>query len=276
MRLASLDGVPVARAEGERGPWRSLAGLVGSRGGSGPGLDAVIESWAQLGPTIVAELDDQTPVEAAGVWGPPLSRPGKIVGAPVNYLDHGAEMAMTHTVEELGFFLKAPSSVIGPGGSVVLPDPTVRTDQEAELAVVISRRARRVSPELALSHVLGYTCLLDITQRGSQERSMRKSYDTFTPMGPWITTTDEIPDPGVLSLRCWVDGLLRQDATTADLIVGVPELVARISAVMTLEPGDVIATGTPAGVGPLAPGQRVAVEIQGLGRLEVDVTGAGQ
>ncbi|MFC7550773.1 fumarylacetoacetate hydrolase family protein [Plantactinospora sp. GCM10030261] len=205
---------------------------------------------------------------------PPLPRPGKILGAPVNYRDHQTEMAAPATISDLGLFLKAPSSVLGPGGAVALPYSDLRTDQEAELAVVIGREARDVPAERALDHVAGYSCLLDITVRSTEDRSTRKSFDTFTPLGPWLTTPDEVGDPGALDLRCWVGGTLRQSASTAGLIFGVPELVAYASSVMTLWPGDVIATGTPAGVGPIRDGDRIAVEIQRVGRLEVTVTAA--
>jgi 2-keto-4-pentenoate hydratase/2-oxohepta-3-ene-1,7-dioic acid hydratase in catechol pathway len=206
--------------------------------------------------------------------GAPLPRPGKIVGAPVNYVDHQHEMREPTTVAELGVFLKAQTSVLAPGGSILLPYTDKRTDQEAELGVVIGRAARNVSREQALEHVFGYTCALDITVRSGEDRSTRKSFDTFTPLGPWITTADGVGDPATLRLRGWVNGELRQDASTADMIFGVPELIAYASSVMTLLPGDVIVTGTPAGVGPLADGDHVVVEIDRVGRLEVEVSGA--
>ncbi|MFF9342639.1 fumarylacetoacetate hydrolase family protein [Streptomyces sp. NPDC014773] len=204
----------------------------------------------------------------------PLPRPGKIIGAPVNYLDHKAEMDYPTSIADLGVFLKATSSVIGPGQDVVLPYSDVRTDQEGELAVVIGRTASHVSADEALDHVFGYTCLLDITVRSGEDRSTRKSFDTFTPLGPWVVTADEIPDPDRLDLRCDVAGETRQSTNTAHLIFGVRELVAYASSVMTLYPGDVIATGTPAGVGPLSDGDRVVVEIEKVGRLEVGVDGS--
>ncbi|MFH8759243.1 fumarylacetoacetate hydrolase family protein [Streptomyces atroolivaceus] len=201
----------------------------------------------------------------------PLPRPGKVVGAPVNYLDHKAEMAYTTSVADLGVFLKANSSVIGPGQDIVLPYTDKRTDQEGELGVVIGRTASHVDAKDALDHVFGYTCVLDITVRSGEDRSTRKSFDTFTPIGPWIVTADEIPDPDSLDLRCDVGGATRQRTNTADLIFGVAELIAYTSSVMTLHPGDVIATGTPAGVGPLSHGDRVVLEIDRVGRLEVGV-----
>ncbi|MFJ9055151.1 fumarylacetoacetate hydrolase family protein [Streptomyces sp. NPDC102409] len=204
----------------------------------------------------------------------PLPRPGKVVGAPVNYLDHKAEMAYTTSVADLGVFLKANSSVIGPGQDIVLPYTDKRTDQEGELGVVIGRTASNVDATDALDHVFGYTCVLDITVRSGEDRSTRKSFDTFTPIGPWIVTADEIPDPDSLGLRCDVGGATRQRTNTADLIFGVAELIAYTSSVMTLHPGDVIATGTPAGVGPLSHGDRVVLEIDRVGRLEVGVDGS--
>ncbi|RYF54738.1 MAG: FAA hydrolase family protein, partial [Comamonadaceae bacterium] len=179
--------------------------------------------------------------------GAPLPRPPKIIGAPVNYLDHKAEMSETHSIEDLGVFLKASSSVIGPHDQVRLPYEDVRTDQEGELTVVIGRTARDVDVDSALDYVFGYTCGLDMTVRSTEDRSTRKSFDTFTPLGPVVVTADEIPDPGVLKLETRVNGVVRQFTSTKDLIFGVRELVAYASSVMTLWPGDVILTGTPAG-----------------------------
>ncbi|WP_393062414.1 fumarylacetoacetate hydrolase family protein [Streptomyces sp. LN549] len=204
----------------------------------------------------------------------PLPRPGKVVGAPVNYLDHKAEMEYTTSVADLGVFLKANSSVIGPGRDIVLPYTDKRTDQEGELGVVIGRTATHVDAADALDYVFGYTCVLDITVRSGEDRSTRKSFDTFTPIGPWIVTADEIPDPDSLDLRCDVGGATRQRTNTADLIFGVADLIAYTSSVMTLHPGDIIATGTPAGVGPLSHGDRVVLEIEQVGRLEVGVDGS--
>lgn len=204
----------------------------------------------------------------------PLPRPGKIIGAPVNYLDHKAEMEYTTSIADLGVFLKANSSVIGPGQDILLPYTDKRTDQEGELGVVIGRTASHVSTDDALDHVFGYTCVLDITVRSGEDRSTRKSFDTFTPIGPWVVTADEVPDPDTLGLRCDVGGATRQETNTADLIFGVRELIAYTSSVMTLYPGDVIATGTPAGVGPLGHGDRVVLEIERVGRLEVGVDGS--
>ncbi|MEU9746618.1 fumarylacetoacetate hydrolase family protein [Streptomyces niveus] len=208
-------------------------------------------------------------------WQPPLPRPGKIMGAPANYYDHVDEMPDSATIVDWGLFLKSPTSVTGHRGTIRLPWSDKRTDQEGELAVVIGRTARHVDPEDALDHVFGYTCVLDITVRSTEDRSLRKSFDTFTPIGPWITTADEIPDPSALELRCSVNGDLRQHTSTSKLIYGVRELVAYASAAMTLHPGDVIATGTPAGVGPLSDGDTISLTIDHIGTLEVAVSADG-
>jgi 2-keto-4-pentenoate hydratase/2-oxohepta-3-ene-1,7-dioic acid hydratase in catechol pathway len=225
-----------------------------------------------------ALLAAATPVAAPapGIAGqPPMPDPSKIVAAPVNYRDHAAEMAQVTDVRRQGVFLKAPSSLVGSGGTIVLPYCDRRFDQEGELALVIGRTARHVPQRAALEYVFGYMALLDITMRGGvEDRSLRKSFDTFTPTGPHIVTADEIPDPGALKLRCSVNGVLRQDASTADLIFDVARLVSYASSAMTLHPGDILTTGTPAGVGPIADGDEIAVDIDGIGTLSVSVAGS--
>lgn len=248
--------------------------ITGPAQPAGDGMIGLIRRWHAVRPSLQAHrLGHMSRAPLSEVrLDPPLRAPGNIVAAPVNYRDHQAEMNVDATVADLGFFLKAPTSVIGPGGVVQLPYLDRRTDQEGELAVVIGTTARHVPVAQALDHVFGYTCLLDVTVRGPEDRSMRKSFDTFCPIGPWITTADEVGDPGALELRCWVNDQLRQHATTKDQLVGVPELISFVSSVITLQPGDIVATGTPAGVGPLAHGDRVAVEIDRIGRLEVTVS----
>jgi 2-keto-4-pentenoate hydratase/2-oxohepta-3-ene-1,7-dioic acid hydratase in catechol pathway len=203
-------------------------------------------------------------------------QPTKIIAVGLNYAAHAAEAGLRIPDEPL-FFLKPPSSVIGPQGAIAYPDHLSHwVEHEAELAVVIGRRARRVCQEEALDYVLGYTCANDVTARDLQRRDQQwtrsKSFDTFCPLGPWIVTGLDVSDVGV---RCSVNGELRQAGRTGDLIFSAAALIAHASAVMTLEPGDVILTGTPAGVGPLLPGDRVAVEIEGIGILENEVVGHG-
>ena len=204
-----------------------------------------------------------------------LPDPTKIVAAPVNYVDHAHEMTSTSDINDLGMFLKAPSSVVGAGDVVRLPYSDRRFDHEGELGVVIGTSTRHVAIESALSHVFGYCCLLDMTMRGGEDRSTRKSFDSFTPIGPWIVTSDEIREPGSLDLTCTVNGVVRQSANTRDLIWDVPQLISYTSSVMTLHPGDIIATGTPAGVGPVLDGDELAVQISSIGRLAVTITGDG-
>jgi 2-keto-4-pentenoate hydratase/2-oxohepta-3-ene-1,7-dioic acid hydratase in catechol pathway len=209
----------------------------------------------------------------------PIARPGKIVAVGRNYREHATEEgAVPPTTPVL--FTKYSSSVTGPGSEIRWrAADTAQVDYEAELGVVIGRRTRDVGAGDALDAVLGYTCLNDVSARDMQVQDGQwvraKSLDTFCPMGPWIVTRDELPDPGRLSIRCTVNGEIRQDASTAELIHGVAELIAFCSRHFTLEPGDVIATGTPGGVGAfrvppvfLADGDVVAVTIEGVGTLE--------
>jgi 2-keto-4-pentenoate hydratase/2-oxohepta-3-ene-1,7-dioic acid hydratase in catechol pathway len=275
MRLAStVDARLHAVVQDRLVDLTETLGLTGAAAG-GPLLE-FLERGGTLAELAALDLDGlpSRPLDGARLAAP-IARPGKVVGAPVNYLDHKAEMGEQKTIAEYGVFLKASSSVIGPDEAIRLPYTDVRTDQEGELAVVIGRTASRVDAADALDHVLGYAPVLDITVRSTEDRSTRKSFDTFTPLGPWITTADEVGDPGDLELRCWVGGQLRQQVRTKELIFDVAELVAYTSHVMTLHPGDVIATGTPAGVGPISAGQRVVVEIDRLGRLDVPVTSDG-
>ncbi|MFJ9889449.1 fumarylacetoacetate hydrolase family protein [Streptomyces sp. NPDC091287] len=227
-----------------------------------PTMRQVIEDWDQARPgrgegSGLAVSDVRLRV--------PIPDPSKIIAAPVNYRDHQAEMSTDSQVGALGFFLKAPSSLLDPGATVQLPYHDRRFDQEGELALVIGRTARHVSEQDALDYVFGYTGLLDITMRGGEDRSTRKSFDTFTPMGPVLVTADEFGDPEAVELHCWVNGELRQKANTRDLIWGVAQLTAYASSVTTLHPGDVITTGTPAGVGPLQAGDTVRLTLSGLG-----------
>jgi 2-keto-4-pentenoate hydratase/2-oxohepta-3-ene-1,7-dioic acid hydratase in catechol pathway len=206
----------------------------------------------------------------------PVVFPSKVIAAPVNYRLHIEEMrplvkGELHAIERYGLFLKAPSSLVGPEATVELPFPERRTDHEVELGVVIGRTTRDVAMADAMPHVFGYTGVMDITVRGDEDRSTRKSFDTFTPVGPVLVTADEIPDPHALRLQLWVNGERRQDGNTRDMIWNVPKLVEYASHVMTLHPGDLLSTGTPDGVGPLRPGDRVTMEVEGIGRISVKV-----
>lgn len=201
-------------------------------------------------------------------------RPSKIVAVGVNYRAHAEEMGRSLPAEPL-IFLKAPSALIGPNQPIALPAGFERIDFEAELAVVIGTRVRAVEPEEALAAVLGFTCLNDVSVRDLQKRdgqwARAKGFDSFCPVGPRVVVG---LDPSDLRVSCRVNGELQQDSRTSDMIFSVPEIISFISKVMTLEPGDLISTGTPSGVGPLAPGDRVGVEIEGIGVLENPVVEA--
>ena len=209
--------------------------------------------------------------------GAPITRPGKVVCIGLNYRDHAQETGAAIPDRPV-VFLKAPYTVVGPNDSVLIPRGSVKTDWEVELAVVIGRTARYLdSPAQALGHVAGYAISNDVSEREFQlERShqwdLGKSCETFNPLGPYLVTSDEIPDPGKLGLRTRVNGVLRQDGNSENLIFGVPYLIWYLSHHMVLEPGDVINTGTPAGVALglpgnpyLCPGDLVELEITGLG-----------
>ena len=193
--------------------------------------------------------------------------PSKIVAVALNYKAHAAEQGKPLPPEPL-FFLKPSTSVIGPGEAIELPPGVGRVDHEAEVGLVIGRRARRVPAERAAEYILGVTCVNDVTARALQKTighyTRPKGFDTFAPIGPCIAVG---LDWSNLRVRGWVNGALRQDSTTADLIFPVPELVAFISSVMTLLPGDIISTGTPSGIGPLAAGDSVRIRVDGVGDL---------
>ena len=194
-------------------------------------------------------------------------QPGKVVAIGLNYRDHAAEFGFELPVEPL-IFMKAPSSVIGPGDTIVMPKMSQQVDFEAELAVVIGKQAKDVKKEQAAEYVLGYTCLNDVTARDLQKKdgqwTRAKSFDTFCPLGPAIETG---LDPKDLAVSAWLNQERKQTSRTSNLVFDVPALIEFISAVMTLNPGDVIATGTPSGVGPMNHGDSIEIRIEGLGSL---------
>jgi 2-keto-4-pentenoate hydratase/2-oxohepta-3-ene-1,7-dioic acid hydratase in catechol pathway len=217
-------------------------------------------------------------VERVDRFGPPLSGIGKIICIGLNYRDHARETGATPPAEPI-VFLKTPDTVVGAGDDVLIPRSSRKTDWEVELAVVIGATARYLdSPDDALARIAGYAVSNDVSEREFQlERGGQwdkgKNCETFNPLGPWIGTVEEIPDPGRLNLRLWVNGELRQDGTTEDMIFDVPYLVWYLSQFMVLRPGDLINTGTPAGVALgrpdqpyLRPGDVVELEIDRLGR----------
>jgi 2-keto-4-pentenoate hydratase/2-oxohepta-3-ene-1,7-dioic acid hydratase in catechol pathway len=194
--------------------------------------------------------------------------PTKIVALGLNYRDHAAEFGRPIPEEPL-LFMKPSTAVIGPDEDIVYPAMSRRVDYEAELAVVIGRPCRHVKAEDFRDYVLGYTCINDVTARDLQKKdgqfTRSKSFDTFAPLGPWIET--DIPDPDNLTVEAFLNSEPRQHSSTRNLVFPVGALVAFISRIMTLLPGDVIATGTPAGVGPMQPGDVVEIRVEGIGAL---------
>ncbi|MCX5407001.1 fumarylacetoacetate hydrolase family protein [Streptomyces sp. NBC_00335] len=257
------------------GTLRDLSGLITDVDGALLADDSVLSRVRD------AAGSGELPVlDAEGLRiGSAVGRIGKVVGIGLNYHGHAAEVGAEAPAEPI-VFLKAPDTVVGPDDTVLIPRTSVKTDWEAELGVVIGATARYLaSPEEGLAHVGGYVLVNDVTERAFQtERGgtwdKGKNCETFTPLGPWLVTADEIPDPQVLDVKLWVNGELKQDGNTSDQIFPVGEVVRYVSQFMTLYPGDVIVTGTPAGVAAGQPepkpflraGDVVELEIDGLGR----------
>jgi 2-keto-4-pentenoate hydratase/2-oxohepta-3-ene-1,7-dioic acid hydratase in catechol pathway len=274
MKLARIGatGSEVPAVLDDQGIWRDLSGVVDDSAAANLG-GALIEQVrdALAGGALPAVADVQR-------FGPPLKGIGKIVCIGLNYRDHAAETGLPVPGEPV-VFMKAPDTVVGPDDEVLVPRRSEKTDWEVELAVVIGTKAAYLdSPEQAAEHIAGYAISHDVSEREFQiERGGQwdkgKNSATFNPFGPWLVTADEVPDPQSLGLRLWVNGELKQDGSTADMVFGVHYLVHYLSQFMTLYPGDVINTGTPAGVALgvpgtpyLRPGDVVELEIDGLGR----------
>jgi 2-keto-4-pentenoate hydratase/2-oxohepta-3-ene-1,7-dioic acid hydratase in catechol pathway len=256
------------------------------------------QRWPQpVGDQLIANLDNLRPaIENAGIAAArlpvtetkllsPVANPPRVIAAPINYRTHEAEAAKSEIsrgtdvlsegfptpIDKFGLFLKSPTSVVGAGQGIEIAFPDRRNDYEIELAVVIGEQVKNVAGRAAMNCIAGYCIGLDISARGTEDRSYRKSADSYTVLGPWLVTPDEIDQPGALGLRLAIDGEVRQDGNTRDLIVGIPELIERASKVFTLYPGDVILTGTPAGVGPLQAGQTIRATIDEIGAMDVKV-----
>jgi 2-keto-4-pentenoate hydratase/2-oxohepta-3-ene-1,7-dioic acid hydratase in catechol pathway len=246
-----------------------------------PRFDPLIAHLDKLRADIEGHADQTAGRPSAEVGlASPVANPGKIIAAPVNYRKHLEEARADATIhhqkqideiQRVGLFLKATSSVVGPSQGVAIRHPDRRTDHEIELAVVIGRPADRVSARSALDYVAGYCIGLDITVRGPEERSLRKSIDSYTVLGPWVVTSDELPDPSNLDLTLTVNGEIRQKANTHDLIIGIADLIAFASSFYTLMPGDVLLTGTPEGVAPIQAGDLMTATIAGIGSMDIGV-----
>jgi 2-keto-4-pentenoate hydratase/2-oxohepta-3-ene-1,7-dioic acid hydratase in catechol pathway len=250
------------------------------------------EAWTGAGdpvvarlPKLIARIKQELPKRQGRPFAgvkllSPVKSPTKLPAAPTNYRAHIAEMAKVSAnnavkrspdIGTSGMFLKATSSMVGAGEGVQLRFLDRRNDHEVELAIVIGKTCNAVSQTDALDYVAGYCIGLDMTLRGPEDRSFRKSIDTYSVLGPWMVTADEIADPDALQLKLAVNGAPRQDANTRDMVYSVRRLIEFSSAFYTLHPGDVVYTGTPQGVGPVLPGDVMTAEIEGIGKMDVNV-----
>ena len=238
-------------------------------------LDRVREEIAAVAP-----LARPVPLKDVRLLGP-VANPTKIIGTPVNYLKHAEEAAADREVfahryqggiEEQGLFLKATSALVGCSEGVMVRFPDRRSDHEMELGVIIGRTAANVPEASALDYVAGYAIALDMVVRGTEDRSFRKSIDTYAVLGPWLVTADEIPDPAHLDFSLSVNGEVRQKSNTQHMIMSIPRQIAWASTFYTLWPGDIIMTGTCEGVGRVLPGDVMHCEIAGIGAMDVRVS----
>ena len=215
----------------------------------------------------------------------PIANPGKIVAAPVNYKKHAQEVrdnpalhnnnpALLQSINTIGLFLKATSSLVGAGEGIHLRKPERRNDHEVELAFVVGKTGNNIPKSEALDYIAGYSIGLDITIRGTEDRSFRKSPDSYSVLGPWLVTADEIPNPGELDLSIAVNGEVRQKSNTNNMILGVAELIEFASSFYTLHPGDIFMTGTPEGVSQIAPGDTIVATVEKIGSMQVAVHAA--
>jgi 2-keto-4-pentenoate hydratase/2-oxohepta-3-ene-1,7-dioic acid hydratase in catechol pathway len=286
---AVLD-LPATLDSAGRGGW-----LPASTAGEWWNLEGSVWSLVRSSVEAAQRADDKTvaqwtkhgkvyPLEEVTLCAP-VPRPGKLICIGLNYRDHAIESKMEIPQTPI-MFSKFSTSIVGPEAPVVIPPGSEQTDYEAELGFVVGRVAKNVPRERALSHVFGYVCLNDVSERGYQFSDAQwqrgKSCDTFAPMGPFVVTCDEVPNPHDLAIKLRLNGATMQDSRTSQLIFDIPALIEFISRAITLEPGDVIATGTPPGVGfarkpPVfvKPGDRMEVEIEGLGVLASPVVAAG-
>lgn len=250
--------------------------------------DQVIDITATAGDALVPPLPanleglPKKPLSAVKLLSP-VRNPGKIIAAPVNYKAHIEEMKKANIspgfniwdIEKAGLFLKATSSLVGPSQGIAQRFLDRRTDHEVELVFIMGKTASHVPESRALDYVAGYCLGLDVTVRGSEDRSFRKSMDTYTVLGPWLTTADEIPDPQRVQLTLRQNGEVRQDTNTSDMLWGVAKLIEFATRFYTLHPGDVFFTGTPSGVSPIRPGDRLVASSPELGSMEVLVRAHG-
>lgn len=249
-----------------------------------PQWDLLIEALPGLREAMARAVQDAPShaIEAVS-FDSPVANPGKIIGAPINYQAHAQEsrdnaaIAQGRSITSIadwGLFLKAGSSLVGCGEDITLRFPERRNDHEVELGVVIGSVCRQVPRAQAMAHVAGYAVALDMTLRGTEFQCFRKSIDSYAVLGPWLVTADEVPEPGDLDLWIKVNGEMRQQSNTRHLVYDVPRLIEFASSFYTLYPGDILMTGTPEGVGPVRPGDRIEAGIAGIGEFRMHVAPA--
>jgi 2-keto-4-pentenoate hydratase/2-oxohepta-3-ene-1,7-dioic acid hydratase in catechol pathway len=278
MRIARFDDnrVGIVRDDGIHDVTSALDALPSHRHPFPP-HDALIANLQLLKN---AKAGKVVPLEKAKLLSP-VANPGKIMAAPVNYTKHLEEALadkgihhgnLVSEIHKAGIFLKATSAVVGAGEGVKLVHTDRRNDHEVELAIVIGKKGRNIAANDAAGHIAGYCIGLDMTIRGTEDRSFRKSPDSYCVLGPWLVTPDEVGDPGALEIEIAVNGQTRQKANTRDLILGVPALIEWASSFYTLHPGDVLLTGTPQGVGPVKPGDTMVATVERVGTMDVKVS----
>jgi 2-keto-4-pentenoate hydratase/2-oxohepta-3-ene-1,7-dioic acid hydratase in catechol pathway len=275
MRVARFDGGRIGIVQGDRIHDITAVCGVDPAGWPPTGMIRTIAGFAAIRPEIDRVVASSAGLPLAGVrLETPVAWPHKLLALPANFRAHAEEMSdfKQLAADEAGFFMKSPGALSGAADPIVIPNrPGRMFHHECEMAIIIGKTGRRIPVADATSYIFGYACLIDVTMRGKEERDMRKSFDTFCPVGPWITTSDEVGPTDDIVLRLWVNGELRQQAPAREMVVGIREAVANCSAVTTLQPGDIIATGTMAGVGPLLPGDTVRIEIDRVGGMTLAV-----
>jgi 2-keto-4-pentenoate hydratase/2-oxohepta-3-ene-1,7-dioic acid hydratase in catechol pathway len=274
MKIARFDGGRIGVVVGDR--IHDVSDACGVDPSEWPpmGMITTIAAFDELRPGIERDLGLSVGQPLSSVTlETPIPWPHKVLALPNNYRAHTAEMGSgSPDAGAAGFFMKSSGALSGPSEPIVIPDKPGRDfHHECELAIIVGKAGRNVALDDALDYIFGYACLIDVTMRGKEERVMRKSYDTFCPVGPWITTADEVGSPFELNMRLWVNGELRQHSQPKNMIVGIEQAIAMSSAVTVLEPGDIIASGTMSGVGPLVPGDVVKIEIDRVGSMSLPV-----
>jgi 2-keto-4-pentenoate hydratase/2-oxohepta-3-ene-1,7-dioic acid hydratase in catechol pathway len=274
MKIARFDGGRIGVVIGDR--IHDVSDACGVDPAEWPpmGMITTIAAFEELRPGIERALGLSVGQPLGGVaLETPIPWPHKLLALPNNFRAHTAEMG--HSADfagSEGFFMKSNASLSGPGDAIVIPErPGRNFHHECELAIVVGKTGRKIALEDALDHIFGYACLIDVTMRGKEERVMRKSFDTFCPVGPWLTTADEVGPTENLVLRLWVNGALKQEAPVSEMVVGIREAIVLCSSVTTLQPGDIIASGTMQGVGPIVPGDTVRIAIEKVGEMTIPV-----